>query len=436
MPMATHADIVSAILALAKLNGGKVNLVKAADAKNKLILDGKTLPDGTTTPEGVKTLPWIQAYAAAKEDAVRAAQMEAAANVEHNLDSPLTALFVRNSNHTPMYRWNLKLKEKIEQATPGDNPLVQQQMLTRLMTVLCQTEHQHLWDTTLAKGITIKAFLKSGAVGQLATINALWDECTERGVYDTLQSAMIDNTNAVNAGNDQLPSSIHPVAGGGGGIVTTFQTGRAGTPFAQLGVGFRVEGSVAGKGIGWHLGRVLRDGMWPQVTIETLMQMMGKNVAGTIVAGATTAPRLNVEQKDLWNESGICVARSFFGATAFPLRGTTDKVIMWALDVSGLTGFDTEQYQINNGLSLNGPWRPGEKCFARIEPARVLGSLVFTKRGDEKGGWSFEIGADAQWDLRAPGKAGQRDYIQAELAAWRGVRADVPTAYDFVNRQR
>jgi hypothetical protein len=435
MPLATHADIVSAILALAKLNGGKVNLVKATDAKNKLTLEGKTLPDGTTTPDGVKTLPWIQAYAAAKEDAVRAIQMEAAANVEHTLDSPLTALFVRNSAHTPMYRWNLKLKEKIEQATPGDNPLVQQQMLTRLMTVLCQTEHQHLWDTTLAKGITIKQFLKSGAVGQLATINALWDECTEPGVYNTVQSAMVDNMNPVNASNEQLPSSIHP-AGGGGGAVTTFKTGRVGTPFKDLGVGFRVEGSAAGKGIGWHLGRVMRDGMWPQVTIETLMQMMGKNVAGTKVAGATTAPRLNVEQKDLWNESGICVARSFFGATAFPYRYTTDNVILWALDVTGLTGFDTEEYQKGNKLSLNGPWRPGEKCFARIEPERVLGSVVIQKHGDKKGGWSFEVGPDAQWDLRAPGKAGQRDYIQAELAAWRGVRADVPTAYDFVNRQR
>lgn len=434
MPVASHAQIVSAVLEIAKTKNGKIGQVTRVEIKQKLALEVPplTLPNGQPDENGKKTPTELEAVGAAKEDATKAQAIEAASKIDYSLDSPLIKLFVPKSSATPMYRWNMKLKDKIEQATPNSNPLVQEQMLTRLMTVLCQTEVQQLLDTSLANGITVKAFCKMTANEQLAVVNSLWDECTTTKAYDTLQSAMVDNTNVVDKGGGQLPSSIHP--NGGGGLVTEFKTGRAGQAFQQLGVGFRVEGSHTGKGIGWHLGRVMRDGMWPQVTIETLMQLMGKNVAGTKVSGKNQAPRVNVTQKDLWNESGICVARSFFGATAFPLREFKGNVIMWALDVSGLTGLDTEKYQLDEPAGGNGPWRAGEKCFGRIEPERVLGSLVFNKMGDEGGGWRFEIDANAEWTLRAPGKAGQRDYIQAELAAWKGHKVHVGTSFDFVQR--
>ena len=434
MPVASHAQIVSAILAVARTKGGKVNSVTKREVEAKLALEVPplTLPNGGRDEDGKPLPDTLAAIGAAKTDAAKAMAVETASRIEYGFDEPIIRLFVPGSSATPMYRWNLKMKEKIEQATPGANPLVQEQMLTRLMTVLCQTEVQGLLRDSLANGISIKSFLRMSAAEQLRTINALWDECTEPKAYDTLQSAMLDNVNAVGAGEDQLPSSIHP--DGNDSTVTTFKRGRAGQAFKDLGVGFRVEGSHTGKGIGWNLGRVGRDGMWPQVTIDTLMLLMGKNVAGTKVAAKNQAPRTNVTQKDLWNESGICVSRSFFGSTAFPLREFKGNVIMWALDVSGLTGFDTESYQIGERQAKNGPWRPGEKCFARIEPERVLGSVIINKLGDKDCGWSFEVDANAEWTLRAPGKAGQRDYIQAELAAWKGRKVAVPGAYDFVNR--
>jgi hypothetical protein len=245
---------------------------------------------------------------------------------------------------------------------------------------------------------------------------------------------MQDNTNAVTPGGEPLPSSIHPVRAKGADKVSNFQTGRAGTPFKTLGVGFRVEGSddPKGKGVEWHINRVVTGGMWPQVTNETLMLNNGYNVAGTAVAaGSGLAPRLNSTQKDLWNESGICVARSFFGATAFPYRETKGKVILWALDVQGLTGFDTEEYQ-SRVKTQNGPWRPGEKCFPRIDEKRILGWVLVDKLGNGNDGWEFSVARNAKWGATAGTPTpSQRQYIENELAAWAGATASVSTAYDF-----
>ncbi len=436
MAEATYPEIVAAVLTIARQNNVKPSMVRQSDIVRLLNLElpPKTIPAETVNPDGSKIYA-AQLVGLAKTEAGQSMAAALAPQVVKTLDSPLVALFVKGSRAwPPMMRWDVKLKEKIDDATAGARSFIQEQTLQKLITVLCQTEVQGLLDTTLACGITVKAFLKSGQVGQMATINALWNECTTAGEYNKLQSEMEDNTNPVNASSEQLPSSIHPNRVGLGNDVTTFKLGRAGMPFKTLGVGFRVEGSddIKGKGTDWHINRVVNGGMWPQVTLDALMMGNGYNVSGTVVSmGSSLAPRLNVTQKDLWNESGICVARSFFGATAFPYRETTGQVILWALDVSGLIGFDTEKYQDQN-KTANGAWRPGEKCFPRIDESRILGWVLVDKLGNGNNGWEFQLPANAKWGkTQAQPKTAQALYIEEELAAWAGTKVRVPTAYDF-----
>lgn len=437
MPPASFPQIVSAVLAIARQNNVKPSTVLRKQIIDKLALEVPplTIDNPTKGPQGQDMEP-LQVIGAAKDEATKAMADALKPKVARTLDSPLVDLFVANSRaDPPMRRWDPELKVKIEDALPGQDWYVQEQTLMKLISALCYTEVQGLLGTTLARGITVRAFVKSGQAGQLATINALWNECTTAGAYNCKQSDMLDNTNPVDGGEKQLPSSIHPVRAGTA-AVTGFKTGRAGTPFKTLGVGFRVEGSDVGRGIDWHVNRVVTGGMWPQVTNEALMLSNGMNVAGTVVAsGAGLAPRLNVTQKDLWNESGICVSRSLFGATAFPYRWTKGKVILWALDVAGLTGFDTEAYQLGT-KTANGPWRPGEKCFPRIDEKRVLGWTLVDKDGFEgKGvGWRFSIPRDAKWQNSAFPTPAQAQYIEEELGAWRGATVVVPGTYDFVNR--
>jgi hypothetical protein len=435
VPAATYPEIVAAVLAIAKQNNAKPSAVMRKQIIDKLALmqPPRTIEDNTKGPDG-KELSALQLVGAAKDEATKTMAAELAPQVTKTLDSPLVELFVKNSRSwPPMMRWDIKLKDKIDDATAGARSFIQEQTLQKLITVLCQTEVQGLLDTTLARGITVKAFLKSGQDGQMTTINALWNECTTAGKYNKQQADMLDNTNPANAGSEQLPSSIHPVRVANG-AVKTFQVGRAGTAFKTLGVGFRVEGSddARGKGVDWHVNRVVTGGMWPQVTNDTLMMGNGYNVSGTVVAqGSALAPRLNVTQKDLWNESGICVSRSFFGATAFPYRETKGKVILWALNVGGLIGFDTEKYQ-DKHKTANGSWRPGEKCFPRIDEKRILGWVLVTKLGNGNDGWEFSVPQDAKWGTTGgtPSKE-QKQYIDEELAAWAGTTVSVPTAYDF-----
>jgi hypothetical protein len=309
---------------------------------------------------------------------------------------------------------------------------VQEQTIQKLATVLAQCEHQEVLSTSHARALTVRRFVESGQAAQMNTINRLWDECTVAGVYNTRQSAMVDNTNPAGLlGVSQLPSSVHPERDTAG-VAKTFKVGRGGKPFAQLGIGFRVEGSGTDEKLKWHIDRINKSGMVPQVTLPQLMLDLGKNIDGTIVSGAALAPRLNIKQRDLWNESGVCVARSFFGATAFPLREHKGNVALWAIDVSGLVGYDTEAWQLANPALGAGPWRPGEKCFARIGPERIIGHIVIEKLGDEGGGWKFRVPKEAQWSAKvSQAKGEQRKYIEEELTAWRDTFASVNTQYDF-----
>jgi hypothetical protein len=252
-------------------------------------------------------------------------------------------------------------------------------------------------------------------------------------IYNTRTENMLDyDTETINATAGQLPSSVHP--DGPNGAVTDLKRGKAGLNFRSLGVGFRVEGSGDTTKIAQHIARVTQDGMVPQVTLDWLMLQNGFDVTGTKVQEQTSRPRLNITQRDLWNESGVCVARSFLGATAFPYRWTKGNVILWAIDCRNLIGYDTEDYQLR-GQSANGPWRPGEKAYPHIPARRILGYVIVEKLGNETAGWAFRVPPNVTWQASANGTRQQQDYIRDELAAWAGMSAAIHTDFDFAGKK-
>lgn len=418
MAEATNEQVVAAVLeVLATLPNRNVAQVTSRAVTDNLTLKGLTadISKIADAKNYVKGMP--------------------APDTSSSLSSPLVKLFVAGSrSHPPMQRWNISLYQKIEQGAVSVDWVIQENRLTQLMTVLAHLETQQKLGTCSANGITVTQFIKLGPAKQLEFINKLWGESTDLGVYDTPADEMYDKDNPVELGGSlQLPDSVHPTAQGAN--VTTFRKGTSVLPFRRLGVGFRVEGSGTAERIQWHVKRVLSGGMRAQVTLPDLMLSNGHNVEGTVVSTNTLAPRLNKTQKDLWNESGVCVARSFLGATAFPYRWTEGDVILWAVDVRGLVGFDTERYQLDNKGFGSGPWRPGEKCFGRIEAGRILGWVIITKNGfkGQDVGWKFSVAGDASWSGVGNGTMEQRAYITNELAAWRGTSASVPGVFDFVS---
>jgi hypothetical protein len=420
MPDATLEETVNAMVSLAV--GDKLPARAAVIAHLALPPAPKSLDMGV--------------YGQAMNDAKKVLAANKVPVVAKSLDSPLTEMFVQGSLDKTMFRYDKQLMTLIK-GTPGYQP-PQEQTIQKLVTALAQCEHQGVLATTHARALTVRQFLQSGQVGQMATINAIWNECTVQGAYNTLATAMHEPAGPVALlGRSQLPSSVHPERDRTGNA-TTFKRGHGGSPFTGLSIGFRVEGSydlTKGEGPGKldsSIDRINKSGMVPQVTLNWLMLDNGKNVGGTTVGSNALAPRLNIAQRDLWNESGVCVARSFFGATAFPLRGHKGGALLWAIDVTGLVGYDTEAWQLANPAAGAGPWRPGEKCFAKIPASKILGHIVIDKLGDDCGGWGFRVPKDAQWSAKVSGaNKAQRDYIEAELTAWRDTTASVPTLFDF-----
>lgn len=421
MPDATDDDMVRMLLVIAGEKNILVNSVMSKDVVARLNLEGLSVDIGKLGL--VKTNLHKSTFSPDSRN--------------KTLGSSLVALYMAGSKMPPMTRWDMALKQKMQAASSNAWP-IQEGVLRKLMTALAQTETQKMLATSLANGITCDAFLKMTVPKQYDVINALWEESTELGAYNVETEAMVDNNNAVDEGDGQLPSSIHP-DGPAIGTVRTFKRGPVDRPFTKFGIGFRVEGSGTDEKLKKHIARITTDGMRAQVTIPWLMLENGNDVDGTVISGNVLAPRLNKTAKDLWNESGVCVARSFFGATAFPLRKTggdnkPENVLLWAVDVEGLVGYDTESYQLGKvDAKGNGPWRAGEKCYKRIHKHRILGYVVVQKLGDACGGWSFKV-TDAKW-TRAGGTVVARagSYLDDELAPWVGRTVEVTTNYDFVN---
>lgn len=436
MPDANYADVVAAITAVAQRLHKDPNRVSTSELRGELA-QSNLIAGGAL----------IGRIGDAKRDAARAMAHEMASWQQLDLHSPLDAVFVRNSPEPPMHRISQafirllpnsrKLLDK-EQWRHARMDYTEMMTVAKLVTVLSHTEKENLLDHSLVRGYTIGAFLALDHTRQIDLIDRLWDEVTEPHNEVQQFNAMKDFDTPViggggMGGGQQLPSWIVPERGGAG-MVTTFAKGELGMAFRFYGVGFRVEGSGGADALQRHVARVTGRGMHPQVTLPDLMLEKGYAVAGTTVSARAVKPRINKTSRDLWNESGVCVSRSLFGATAFPLREYEGDAILWAVDVLDLEGFDTEDYQLGNPDAGNGPWRPGEKCYQHISPERVLGHIPIKKQGDAGGGWHFEIPQDARWAPAARGNIAQQHYLQELLKSWAGARVHVGTDFDFVQR--
>jgi hypothetical protein len=288
--------------------------------------------------------------------------------------------------------------------------------------------------------LTIREFMAMTSQHQLAVIDAGWGKVCFKKAYDKLTHEMFEpTTTAVSAGSkDPVPSGVVPA---GGGAMRVDYTGDSRLPdaFCNLGVGFRVDGS--GDRYLDSIQRVTTSGMTTQLKNRYLMRnIKGWEVEGTVVDLDTNAPRVWATKCDLFNESAVCVARNMYGATAFPTREMDNEVaVLWAVDVRGLRGFDTETYQ--KTLPGNKQWRPGEKAYKLVPKGNVIAHVLFHKRGcSGEGGWRFQIPTGSAWTYHGewarPATAGSREakirgYIESQLAAWSGPQHDIDGAYDF-----
>jgi hypothetical protein len=84
------------------------------------------------------------------------------------------------------------------------------------------------------------------------------------------------------------------------------------------------------------------------------------------------------------------------------------------------------------GLRRNRNWRPGEKAYYWIPPRKLLGYTQIRRLGGALGdGWGFQISDTARWEETDNASAEQLEYMNGELAAWRGHAYQIPNRFDF-----
>lgn len=270
---------------------------------------------------------------------------------------------------------------------------------------------------TFARSITIRQFREMTQQQQTAFINGIWNLCTNAYPFGQPTALMDEPNNNVIAGNGPLPTSIIPDGLGG----YRKRLPAPDQPFRTLGIGFRTEGSTA---------RALAHGFTQQRLNTAFMHgaHRGLNVEQTVIADTTTA-RFWTGNNDIFNETAVCVSRNFFGGTAFPERTTNALCFLFAVDCSGLLGFDTERAQTQMPNSRQ--WRPGEKAYGAIPATSILGYIPIQRRGAPAGGgWRFQIEEDTAWTITGSPSVQQRIYLEEELAAWRGSH-EIPPEFDF-----
>lgn len=266
---------------------------------------------------------------------------------------------------------------------------------------------------------------------QLALLNALWAKCYEAVVPDKEATTMDDPDKAFSFGGGQLTSSLAPM--NPDLALVGLKKGPVVKAWALHTIGFRVDGGKAKAGARDDLARVVQNGMKPLATNAALaLQLIGKSYLGLNVSKGTHI-HLGYQNRDVYNESGTCVSRTLLGATAFPYRWTdTDKEgleyrYLFASRCAGLNGLDTELWQIGQ----DAPWRPGEKAFVGVPADRLVAYTKIKKHGDPGGGWTFSF-LDAKWAWIGQSDQPLRDYLTAELSAWKpGIKYHIRTQYDF-----
>jgi hypothetical protein len=317
---------------------------------------------------------------------------------------------------------------------PGADPVVPANVCQNLLSALASLRLANDAARQFVEQTTIRAFRQLPGAGQIALIDQIWDHIATPHVFNQAIGAMLDPNNANLGGHGPLPGSICPNPANAAQFV---KRGLANAqPFHQFEVGFRIEGGDNGA-----IQRVHNGGMTQQRLNHAFMvgPNRGLELAGTAIANDVLHARVWTGNHDIFNETAVCVARSFFGATAFPLRDSNGNFHLWAVNLHGLQGFDVELHQ--QGLHGMRHWRPGEKAFQAIPANRVLGHVTIHRGGAPGGGgWIVQIPNGAAW-VPGPGhgaaQAGQLQYMDDELAAWRdhhhGGPFTIPAAYDFAD---
>jgi hypothetical protein len=274
--------------------------------------------------------------------------------------------------------------------------------------------------------MSIRRFRNLGHGEQLKFINEIWNATAAPREFHQLGSQMsepdYDRVRLRYCNGEPLPSSVRPIPGTMG---ASFDKRLGGRPFVDFGVGFRVEGGAN------DVRRITTNGMTQQRLNPYLMLKKGYRLDGTEMMD-TNYVRIWKQNVDSFNETGVCVSRNFFGATAFPERNSIGEFYLWAVNCGGLRGCDVEDYQLRIGAGAPRNWRPGEKAFHDIPSSCVLGYVPIEKLGAlPAGGWRFRISAMAHWTITGAPTNAQRQYIQGELNAWKQGLIDIPAEFDF-----
>jgi len=321
-------------------------------------------------------------------------------------------------------------------------------------TILLETVHREPGEErkdSYNKRLNFKvdSFNRLDKLSQLDLMNNLWDDCYRAVPPSTDASAMMDGNNTV-IGKGSLPSSIRRVDGTG--FFARIEPGLVQDAWKKWKVGFRIDGGKGGAGSTRDdLTRISTEGSKPlQKNPDLALKIIGKYYHGH---RSSILPNLYIgyQNRDLYNESGTCVSRSLFGATAFPYRATeNDKgglplrlggglafQYLFAIDCNGAKGVDTEKEQINMGN--NSLWRPGEKAFPGFGADRILGWTRIVRMGQQipaersplATGWSFKF-VDSKWTWIKPPGTELKAYLDDELATWLpGTTYNIPAQYDF-----
>lgn len=295
--------------------------------------------------------------------------------------------------------------------------------------------------------IRVGDFNRLSKLEQLQQLSDLWDTCYMGVALSTDAKAMVDGDDAT-TGSGSLPSSLKPRPGNG--FLTSLEPGPEPQAWRKYQVGFRIEGGRSKSGKRDDLDRVSREGIWPLMKQPDLAVLVVKKFYHEHKIAKAQELYIGYQNRDLYNESGTCVARSLLGATAFPYRDTHNNhsngdpnlggdllyQYLFAVDCSGLKGVDTEAEQIR--LRNDSLWRPGEKAFAGIPQNKVLGYVRVVRKGKPSHsnpnvltGWAFEL-LDTSWTwLREP-YGPRRIFLDTELRAWqRNKTYVIGAAYDF-----
>lgn len=272
--------------------------------------------------------------------------------------------------------------------------------------------------------LKIRDFKAMSQPQQYEFIDNIYNMVTEVKVPNKILDDMYDPIST--SGKLPVPTSFCPTAPGQNTFAKRLDANA--TAFKTYGVGFRIDGELAKN----DLERIKRNGLttWSS-TPATLKAIKGWEIEGTVLAEYSKV-RLWKKNHDIFNESAVCLSRNLFGGCAFPFRESVgNNYLLWAASVRGLLGFDTEGYQLNKPNSRQ--WRPGEKAYLEVPPAKLIGYVLVHRRGvpSHEGGWKFYIPPDAQWTIISPPGTEVLNYINDELKAWKGYEYSIGPEYDF-----